>query len=52
MTEQECKHVKQVTNYAGEIIERRYTSLFCPDCDARIDEPGPTRPFKLKKWQR
>lgn len=47
-----CKHVKLVTNYFGEVVERKYPGLFCPDCGVRIQEPGPTRPFHLKPHQR
>jgi|GEM_PF-2953586 len=47
-----CKHVYTTEDFAGNLVERPYTSIFCPDCGKRIEAPGPTRPFKLRPDQR
>jgi len=51
MTE-ECKHVQLIETINGEIIERPWFRIFCPDCGKRIEPPGPTRPFRLRPDQR
>jgi hypothetical protein len=48
----DCKHVQLVTDLDGNIVEKPYTNIFCPDCGKRLEAPGPTRPFKLKPHQR
>ena len=47
----ECGHTYEASSYHGP-VRRTYTGLFCPDCGARIEAPGKTRPFKLKPHQR
>lgn len=47
----ECGHTYEASSYHGP-VRRAYTGLFCPDCGARIEAPGKTRPFKLKPHQR
>jgi hypothetical protein len=46
-----CDHTYEASSYHGP-VRRAYTGLFCPDCGARIEAPGKTRPFKLKPHQR
>jgi len=48
----ECKHIETRTNLDGELTERTWNRIWCPDCGLRLEEPGPTRPFKLKDYQR
>ena len=48
----ECTHGQQVEDFYGNLVERPYTSIFCPDCGKRIEAPGKTRPFKLRPEQR
>ena len=48
MTEEPCKHMEQITNLDGQIIERRYTSLWCPKCHLRIVDNYQATPFKLR----
>ena len=48
----ECLHIETYYNLDGEELERRWNRIFCPDCGVRLEAPGPTRPFKLKDYQR
>ena len=48
----ECKHVKQVEGFDGELVEKPHTSIFCPDCGKRIEENYVSRPFQLPHSQR
>ena len=47
-----CLHIEKYYNLDGEELERRWNRIFCPDCGVRLEAPGPTRPFKLKDYQR
>jgi len=32
---------------ADELVFKRYISIFCPDCDERIEDTYESKPFKL-----
>jgi len=44
----DCKHIEQKFDLDGEtIIEKHYTSLFCPDCGKRLVDKYTSKPFSL-----
>ena len=47
-----CTHALKTVDYDGNPVEKPYTSIFCPECGARIEAPGPTKPFHLRPDQR
>jgi len=48
----ECTHLKQTTGFGGEVVEKKHTSVFCPDCGQRIEDEYVSRPFQLPHSQR
>jgi len=47
-----CAHALKTVDYDGNPVEKPYSSIFCPECGARIEPPGPTKPFHLRPDQR
>jgi|FreactcultuFSWF8_1027224.scaffolds.fasta_scaffold02483_5 hypothetical protein len=45
---QECQHIEKHVTVDGNIVERPWKNIFCPDCGRRIQESFPTNPFKLR----
>jgi predicted RNA-binding Zn-ribbon protein involved in translation (DUF1610 family) len=47
MPDKECKHMDKTPNLDGEVKEKPYKSIFCPDCGERLVRDYKARAFKL-----
>jgi len=47
-----CPHTYVTTDLDGNPVTRDWSRMFCPDCGARLEAPGPTKPFHLRPEQR
>lgn len=45
---EECKHIEKKVNEFGEVVERPYKNIFCPDCKERLVWDYKAEAFKLQ----
>jgi len=45
---QECEHIEKKVNLDGNIVERPWDRIFCPDCGKKIVTDYKATPFKLQ----
>jgi hypothetical protein len=45
---EKCNHIEKKINEFGEMVEKPYHSIFCPDCGLRLVRDYKAEAFKLK----